>query len=64
MTSVEKEGMKLYDKLGSIGGEESASLQEKMEDFGTHGTYRSVQSLNTLTLGHELKVLIKTKHIY
>ena len=52
MNSVEKEGMKLYDKLASIPGGESARLQESMEDFGTHGTYRSVQSLNTLTLGH------------
>ena len=45
MTSVEKEGMKLYDKLGVIGGGESARLQESMEDFGTHGTYSYVQSL-------------------
>jgi len=52
MNSVEKEGMKLYEKLGSIPGGESARLQESMEDFGTHGTYLSVQSLNTLTLGH------------
>ena len=52
MTSVEKEGMKLYDKLGAIPGGESSRLQEAMEDFGTHGTYSSVQSLRTLTLGH------------
>ncbi len=52
MNSVEKEGMKLYDKLASIPGGESARLQESMEDFGTHGSYFSVQSLNTLTLGH------------
>ncbi len=36
MNSVEKEGMKLYDKLASIPGGESARLQESMEDFGTH----------------------------
>ena len=52
MNSVEKEGMKLYEKLGNIPGSQSAKLQESMEDFGTHGSYFSVQSLNTLTLGH------------
>ena len=29
---------KLYEKLGLIGGGESARLQESMEDFGTPGT--------------------------
>ena len=55
MTSVEKEGMKLYEKLGGDCGEQSQKLQEAMEDFGTHGTYSYVQSLNTLTLGHSDK---------
>ena len=52
MGSVEKEGMKLYDKLGVIRGGESERLQESMAAFGTHGTYISVQSLSALTLGH------------
>jgi hypothetical protein len=52
MQSVEKEGMKLYDKFVGIGGGESVRLQESLEDFGKHGTYISVQSLRTLTLGH------------
>ena len=52
MASVEKDGMKLYEKLGLIGGGESARLQDSMEDFGTHGAYISVQSLNAPTLGH------------
>ena len=45
MQSVEKEGMKLYDKLGAIGGGECDRLQEGMEDFGTHGTYIVLYSL-------------------
>jgi hypothetical protein len=45
MASVEKDGMKLYDKLGIIGGAESERLQESMEDFGTPGTYIPVYSL-------------------
>ena len=52
MSSVEKEGFKLYDRLGTIPGGESVRLQDSMEDFSTHGTYISVQSLSTLTLGH------------
>ena len=44
MASVEKDGMKLYDKLGIIGGAESERLQESMEDFGTPGTYIPVYS--------------------
>ena len=53
MQSVEKEGMKLFEKLGGIGGGESVRLQESLEDFGKHGAYISVhQSLRTLTLGH------------
>ena len=52
MQSVEKEGMKLYEKLVAISGGESVRLQESLEDFGKHGTYISVQSLRTLTLGH------------
>ena len=35
MISVEKEGLKLYEKLGKISGGESVRLQEGMEDFGT-----------------------------
>ena len=45
MSSVEKDGMKLYEKLGRIGGGESARLQDSMEDFGTPGTYIPVHSL-------------------
>ena len=52
MSSVEKEGMKLYDKLGLIQGGESERLQDSMEDFATHGAEISVQCLNTPTLGH------------
>ena len=44
MASVERDGMKLYEKLGLIGGGESARLQESMEDFGTPGTYIPVYS--------------------
>jgi hypothetical protein len=36
MTSVEKEGMKLYEKLGAIATSESERLQESMEDFLAH----------------------------
>ena len=52
MQSVEKEGMKLYEKVGAIGGGESQRLAEAMEDFGTDGAYGYVHSLNTLPLGH------------
>ena len=45
MSAVEKEGMKLYDKLGLIRGGESERLQESMEDFGTPGTYIPVYNL-------------------
>ena len=44
MASVEKDGMKLYDKLGIIGGAESERLQESMEDFSTPETYIPVYS--------------------
>ena len=37
MASVEKDGMKLYDKLGLIGGGESARLQDSMEDLAHLG---------------------------
>jgi hypothetical protein len=36
MTSVEKEGMKLYEKLGKISTAESERFQESMEDFLAH----------------------------
>lgn len=36
MVAVEKEGMKLYEKLKMMSGGESERLQEGMEDFGTH----------------------------
>ncbi len=36
MASVEKEGMKLYDKLGAISTSESERLQESMEDLLAH----------------------------
>ena len=45
MNSVEKEGMKLYDKLGLIPGGESQRLQESMEDFDPHGTYIPLYNL-------------------
>ena len=48
--------MKLWEKLGAIGGGQCEKFQTSMEDFGTHGTFVSVKSLGTLTLGHELKV--------
>ena len=38
MASVEKEGLKPFEKLGSISGDQSAKLQSSMEDCGTHGT--------------------------
>ena len=50
MLSVEKEGMKLYDKLGVIGGGESTRLQESMEDFGTHGICTVFKHINFRTL--------------
>ena len=37
MQSVEKDGMKLYDKLAATHGVESQRLQVQMEDLGTHG---------------------------
>ena len=45
MASVEKDEVKLYEKLGLIGGGESVRLQESMEDFGTPGTYIPVYNL-------------------
>jgi len=36
MASVEKEGMKLYDKLGAIATSESERLQDSMEDLLAH----------------------------
>ena len=36
---------KLYEKLGLIGGGESARLQESMEDCGTPGIYIPVYNL-------------------
>ena len=47
MTSVEKKGMQLYGELSQVEGEESARLQETMEDFDIHGHYLSVQSPTT-----------------
>jgi hypothetical protein len=48
MMSVEKEGMKLYEKLGAIATPESARLQESMEDFLAHmrhiGLYTAFKS--------------------
>ena len=45
--TVEKEAMKLYEKLGDIDGPESERLANTMEDFGIHGTNISQQSLDT-----------------
>ena len=39
MQSVGKEGMKLYTKLGEIGGEQSMKLQGNLEDCDKHGAY-------------------------
>ena len=39
MQSVEKEGMKLYGKLGEVGGPQSCMLQFSMEDCDKHGAY-------------------------
>ena len=41
MQSVEKEGMKLYSKLGEIGagGDQSMQLQGNLEDCDKHGAY-------------------------
>ena len=36
MTSVEKEGMKLYEKLGLCPNSESERLQDTMEDLLAH----------------------------
>ena len=47
MTSVEKEGMKLYEKLASLANSESERLQESMEDL-----------LATVTLGNYRKLLL------
>lgn len=48
MTSVEKEGMKLYEKLGAIATSESQRLQESMEDLLAHmgpiGLYTAFKS--------------------
>ena len=68
MAMVEKDGMKLYDKLGLIGGGESVRLQETMEDFGTPGTYIPENSFETHQLydmdlrSHTLNCL-RTNHI-
>ena len=39
MQSIEKEGMKLYSKLGEIGGDQSMQLQVGLEDCDNHGAY-------------------------
>jgi hypothetical protein len=39
MNSVEKEGMKLYSKLGEIGGGQSVKLQDNLEDCDKYGAY-------------------------
>ena len=39
MQSVEKEGMKLYEKLGLYAGEQSEKLQNTLEDCDNHGAY-------------------------
>ena len=39
MQSVEKDGMKLYAKLGEIKGEHAAKLQADLEDCDRHGVY-------------------------
>ena len=36
MSAVEKDGMKLYAKVGSVGGGESVRLQGNLEDFVAH----------------------------
>ena len=42
MQSVEKEGMKLYDKLGATKGDHAARLMISLEDCDRHGVYISV----------------------
>jgi hypothetical protein len=39
MQSVEKEGMKLYDKLGATKGDHAARLMISLEDCDRHGVY-------------------------
>ena len=39
MQSVEKDGMKLYAKLGEIKGDHAAALQTNLEDCDRHGVY-------------------------
>ena len=39
MQSVEKEGMKLYAKLGEIGADQSIKLQGNLEDCDKRGAY-------------------------
>ena len=36
MSAVEKDGMKLFDKVGKIQGGESMRLQGNLEDFVAH----------------------------
>ena len=36
MSAVEKDGMKLYSKVGTISGGESLRLQHNLEDFVAH----------------------------
>ena len=56
MTSVEKEGMKLYSKLSDVGGDQASQLQDTMEDCWKHGPIvcnRAPCILKSLRLGAE-----------
>ena len=45
MSAIEKEGMKLYEKLSGIQSDESSRLQASMEDFLKHGAFKSEYKL-------------------
>jgi hypothetical protein len=48
MLSVEKEGMKLYAKLGEVKGDHAAGLQTNLEDCDRHGVYIYMWSLRVV----------------
>ena len=41
MQAVEKEGLKLYDKVSLVKGDQSEKLQKALEDCDRHGAYNS-----------------------
>ena len=65
MQSVEKEGMKLYDKLGKIKGDHAARLMISLEDCDRHGVYNIYlrvvfkRMTNHIDLKHMLEAMSK-----